>query len=199
MKSKQSVTRFRFADGKIYTSIENVLIPAEMGGLKVNVETDVLPCDLPLLLSKCSMQKANTKLDPENNKATMFGREIDLTFTTSGHYCIPLGRLSNAMQSKHDQSSNLKVVLLNSSKIDNLSSVDKKKFAVNQHKQFSHPHSNKLLTARDIKDRELFNLIEQVEADCVICRQYKRLMPKPIVTFSLAKEFKEVPLHVPIT
>ena len=194
MKSKQSATKFHFGDGKIYTSIENMLIPAEIGGLKVNIETDVVPCDLPLLLSKYSMQKANTKLDFENNKATMFGREIDLTFTTSGHYCIPLGRLSNAMQSKDDESSNLKVVLLNSSKLDSSLSVDKKKIAVKLHKQFSHPRSNKLhklLGDRDIKDRELFNLIEKVEADCVIGRQYKRPMPKPIVTFSLAKEFNE--------
>ena len=55
----------------------------------------------------------------------MFGREIELTFTTSGHYCIPLGRLSNAMQSKDDESNNMKVVLLNSSKLDSLSPVDK--------------------------------------------------------------------------
>ena len=194
MKSKQSATKFRFGDGKIYISIENALIPAEIGGLKVNIETDVVPCDLLLLLSKCSMQKANTKLDFLNNKATMFGRETDLTFTRSGHYCIPLGRLSNAMQSKDDESSNLKVVLLNSSKLDSLSSVDKKKIAVKLHKQFSHPRSNKLhklLRDGDIKDRELFNLIEKVEADCVICRQYKRPMPKPIVTFSFAKEFNE--------
>ena len=46
------------------------------------------------------MQKADTKLYSENNKATVFDREIDLTFTTSSHYSIPLGRLSKAMQSK---------------------------------------------------------------------------------------------------
>ena len=33
----------------------------------------------------------------------MFGREIDLTSTTSGQYCIPLGRFLNAMQSKNDE------------------------------------------------------------------------------------------------
>ena len=60
-----------------------------VGGLKVSIETDVVSYDLPLLLSKYSMQKANTKLDFENN-TVMFGREIDLTFTTSGHYCIPM-------------------------------------------------------------------------------------------------------------
>ena len=100
MKSKQSRTKFRFVDAKIYTSVENVLIPAVIGGLKINIETDVAPCDIPLLLSKYSMQKANTKLRFENNKATMFGREIDLAFTTSSHYCIPLGIPSNAKQNQ---------------------------------------------------------------------------------------------------
>ena len=111
--------------------------------------------------------------------------ESDFMFTTSGHYYIPLGRLSNAMQTKDDESSNLKVVL---DKLDNLLSVDKKKIAVKLHKEFSHPRSNKLhklLRDGDIKDRELFNFIEQVEADSVICHQYQHLMPKPIVTFSL--------------
>ena len=73
---------------------------AKIAGFKVNTETDVIRYDLPLLLSKCSIQKANTKLDFENNKITMFARVIDLTFITSGCYCIPLGRLSNAMQQK---------------------------------------------------------------------------------------------------
>ena len=60
------------------------------------------------------------------------------------------------MQSKDDESSNLKVVLLKSSKLDSLSSVDKKKIAVKLHKQLLHPHSNKLhkfLRDGDIKDR----------------------------------------------
>ena len=85
-------------------------------------------------------------------------------------------------------------MLLNSSKLDSLSSVDKKKIAVKLHKQFSHPRSNKLhklLRDGDIKDREPFNLIEQVEADCVTCCQYKFPMPKVVVTFSLSKKFNE--------
>ena len=75
--------------------------------------------------------------------------------------------------------------------------MDKKKIAVKLHKQFSHPRGNKLhklhklLRDGDTKDRELFNLIEQVEADCVISRQYKHLMPKLVITFSFAKEFNE--------
>ena len=57
VKSKQSATNFGFGNGKICTSIENVLIPAEIGRLKVNIETDVVPYDLSLLLRKFSMQK----------------------------------------------------------------------------------------------------------------------------------------------
>ena len=56
----------------------------------MNIVTDVIDCDLPLLLSRSAMQKAGTKIDFRRDKVTTFGKEQDLHFTTSGHYCIPL-------------------------------------------------------------------------------------------------------------
>ena len=87
-----SSRKFKFGDGLIYTSTKRVTLPANIGGQKVNV----IPCELPLLFSRNSMQKANTMLDFKNNTVNMFGEDFALNFTTSGHYCIT----ANETQSK---------------------------------------------------------------------------------------------------
>ena len=45
---------------------------------------------IPLLLSKNSIKKPNTKIDFANDKVNIFGKNVDLQFTSSGHYAIPL-------------------------------------------------------------------------------------------------------------
>lgn len=90
MKSFKSNTEFRFGDGKSVISEQCVSIPCRIAGVSVNVETDVVKSEIPLLLSKDSMKKAGTKIDFVNDKINIFGKEINLTFTSSGHYTIPL-------------------------------------------------------------------------------------------------------------
>ena len=38
------------------------------------------------------MKKAAVKMDLENDTAAIFGKEINLNLTTSGHYCIPVDK-----------------------------------------------------------------------------------------------------------
>ena len=90
VQSQSSLKVFRFGDGKCYEATRKVTIPAMTGDIEVHIETQVVNCDIPLLLSKNSMRKARTKIDFQKNKAIMFEKEIDLRFTTSGHYYIPL-------------------------------------------------------------------------------------------------------------
>ena len=44
--------------------------------------------NIPLLLSKESMKKANTKIDFWQDKISIFGKIVDITCTSIGHYCI---------------------------------------------------------------------------------------------------------------
>ena len=53
----------------------------------MNVVTGVVKCEI-LLLNKESMKKAGTKIDFVNDKVVIFGKEISLQFTSSGHYAI---------------------------------------------------------------------------------------------------------------
>ena len=41
-----------------------------------------------MLLSKESMKKANTKIDFWQDKIPIFGKIVDITYTSIGHYCI---------------------------------------------------------------------------------------------------------------
>ena len=52
-----SSRKFKFGDGLIYTSTKRATLHANIGGQKVKIETDVIPCELPLLFS----QKLNAK------------------------------------------------------------------------------------------------------------------------------------------
>ena len=64
MVQSQSGSRvFRFCDSKCYETTRKVTIPAMIGDTEVEIETQVVNCDLPLLLSKNSMQKAGTTID----------------------------------------------------------------------------------------------------------------------------------------
>ena len=51
---------------------------------------------------------------------------------------------------------------------------------------------SKLVKSADIKDSELFNLINKVEVKCPVCLKYKKAPLKPVVGFSLSKDFNDV-------
>ena len=79
VKSIQEVpshTRFRFGiGGPVYESEKRVKFPATViGTRKVFLQADLIDCDLPLLLSKESMKKADTQINFKNDEVTMLGQ-----------------------------------------------------------------------------------------------------------------------------
>ena len=71
---------------------------------------------------------------------------------------------------------------------------EKRKTAIKLHKQFAHPRSDqliKLIKDGGIEDRDLFSMIQEVEATCEICIKYKKPHSRPVVGFSLGKEFND--------
>ena len=88
----KSETKYKFGDGKTVSSLKSVSIPAQIGKREVSIKTDVIDNELPLLLSKEAMKKAETKIDFTKGKINILGQEMDIKFTLSGHYSIPSGR-----------------------------------------------------------------------------------------------------------
>ena len=98
VKEERSDTKFRFGDGITIESTKIVKIPAQIGTRSVNITTDVIAHELPLLLSKDAMKKAKTRIDFSNDKIDILGQEIDISFTSSGHYCIPISKTYEALE-----------------------------------------------------------------------------------------------------
>ena len=60
-------TQFRFGDNSAVTSTEIVTFPGELAGQSVLIQANVNKGSLPLLLSRKAMQRAEAKLDFEDD------------------------------------------------------------------------------------------------------------------------------------
>ena len=74
----ESSKPFKFGDGKVVHSTKKVKIPAKVGKTKCCIETEVVPSDIPLLLSKALLKRAGAVLDLENDTATMLKQQLAL-------------------------------------------------------------------------------------------------------------------------
>ena len=94
--TKRSTRPFRFGDGKVVHSTRKGIIPAKIGRTKCKIETEVVPADIPMLLSKTLLKRSSAVLDIAHDKATMFEQPVKLELTSSGHYCVNLRDDSDA-------------------------------------------------------------------------------------------------------
>ena len=115
---------FKFGDGRKVASIEKVTIPATIGEQPVRIRADVVREEIPLLLSKKSMKKAETNIDFKTDTISMFGSQQRLITTSSGHYAVPLGQRATS-----EITLIAKTIDINS----------KMKIAKKLHSQFLHP------------------------------------------------------------
>ena len=60
------------------------MLPACIAGKHCEIDVEIVKENIPLLLSKTSLKRCNTILDMSNDKATIFLKEVDLHFSTSG-------------------------------------------------------------------------------------------------------------------
>ena len=179
---------FRFGDSSPVTSEGKTLLPVIMGGKKVQLETEIVSSDIPLLLSKDTMKSAKAKQDYENDCISLFGKSQDMICTKSGHYAIPI---CSARNSKSTNLSDFNIILYN---FQNSNEKSSDETARKLHHQFGHPSSRRLINyikTAGINDSDLFKAIENVSNVCNTCKRYKRVSPRPIVTFPLATNFNE--------
>ena len=92
VKVEKSEVTFKFGDGKAIESQKKVIFPAYIGKKKITISTHVIGNELPLLLSKDAMKKAMTTIDFGNDRVKMLDQTLNLQFTTSGHYIVPIAK-----------------------------------------------------------------------------------------------------------
>ena len=69
---------YKFGDGERIQANGGARIPAFIGETAVQINTDIVTKELPLLLSKSFMKRANIVLDFKNDKASILNKEINL-------------------------------------------------------------------------------------------------------------------------
>ena len=144
---------FRFGDGRKIVSEESVIILAKIGDTVCKIKSEVVQNDIPLLLSKESLKRANAVLDLKNDKAVLFSNEVKLKQTSSGHYCVT--RKSACSNHGADE------VLIT----EEVQTNTEKKIVEKLHKQFGHSNLEKLkslLKGAGNSDSEMYNMVDEI-------------------------------------
>ena len=184
-KMKQTVGQkmFKFGGGEIMRSKGEYSLPAVVAGKDVMIRTDVVGSDIPLLLSRSAMKTAGVKMDMENDTANIFGKDVALNLTTSGHYCIPIDRMEE-----------IPVEEVFSVKLEEMDSKDRYKTLVKLQRQFAHPPLKKLkslLQNAGLWRNEYVDLLEEINKSCDLCKRYAKTPPRPVVGLPMATHFNE--------
>ena len=178
--SENSSAVYRFGDGEKFSALRCVTLPCMLAGKTIQIKADVVSCNIPLLLSKRSMKRADMVIDLKTDTATIFGTKVKLNSTSLGHYTLPI----------YFPATNERIcsILINSSDIDNTNAVLK------LHRQFAHPSSIKLkqfLKNAGRNDPDLLALVDKVSDNCTTCTKYKKPKSRPIVSLPLGTTFNE--------
>ena len=190
IEESPSQTCFKFGDGKKVVSMKKVKFPAYIANKKIFIITDVISNDIPLLLSKESMKKGQAKLNFITDTISILGNEIPLQITRTGHYLLCIGNTTEYLNN-HIKSN----IVLFSSQFMNADKAEHYKIAVKVHKQFVHPRHQKLkslFSTAGVSDPDFFESLEKIEKECETCQKFQRGPLRPVVGFSMAKEFNEV-------
>ena len=160
---KDSKKVFKFGGGTCLTSKGEYSIPAVLAERNVIIQTDIVESDIPLLLSRDSTKRASVKLDLENDKAVIFGKEVALNLTTAGHYCVSI-----------DRTDTIPVVEVNTVQENGKEHLTKEKL-LKLHRQFAHPPKKRLIAL--LKDanawkEEYLETLSELEQNCNICKLY---------------------------
>ena len=194
VKTFKGTRTFRFGSGKRLPSLKRVILPCVIGGVRVDISTDIVDADIPMLLSKSAMKKAKTIMDFKNDTICLLGKKMKLNTTTSGHYYVSITKPlpSDKKECQVLFAQELGVFFIK--EIGKLSCNEKIKIAKKLHYQFSHCSGRKMsVLAKDsgITDREFLKICEEFPSNCDICLKLKRAEPRPVVGFSLATTFNE--------
>lgn len=187
VKRVDSINTFRFGDGRVVKSLGAIDIPVYIGGKKMTLSTDIVHCDIPLLISRESLHKSSAVLDFQKNTVTIFGTTIPIVVSSSGHFCLPLSR-KMIPDCKETQN-----VLFNFQLPDQGDSLLKKVRKL--HLQFAHPLPSKLISLlkdSGIDNEAVFDAVRTVFDTCETCKRYKKAPLRPVVGFPLASCFNDV-------
>ena len=180
---EEGIKTFKFGGGEKLKSLGTFELPAHLAGKPVMIRTDVVASDIPLLLSKEAMKKAQVKLNLVADTAEILGTEVSLNHTSSGHYCVSL-----------DKANEIEVEEVYAVHISALNNKEQRKTLLKLHRQFAHPSQKKfvgLLKDAGVWSDDLKEVTDDIYASCDLCHAYTKTPARPAVALPMASDFNE--------
>ena len=185
----KSKSQYRFGDGAEVTVVTAATIPIVIGTTKTKMNVDIVPSNIPLLLSRDSMKRANMQLNFENDTITAFGQSVNLIVTKSGHYAVPITNSKRMINEIHNPNQHVTLTVTQNKSMRDI--------AIKLHKQFAHPTSNKLIKLIDSagekwkNNTELKTEIKTITNECNTCQIFKKPPTRPVVGLPVASKLLE--------
>lgn len=184
VKMFPSNREFRFGGGERLVSTTLYHLPAVLAGKSVIIQTDCVSSDIPLLMSLKSMKKAGIDLHLSYDTATVFGKTVNLNFTSCGHYCLPL--INEECVDMESVAEAFKVTIPEG---------EKKRSLLKLHRQFAHPSNQKLselLKNAKCWKPDFGRMLEEIRNNCEFCIKFKRTPSRPVVCMPMASRFNQI-------
>ena len=113
------------------------------------------------------MKNAGVRMDLEYDRAELFGQDVALNLTSSGHYCIPI-----------DKNEKISVETVCSVKLDDVDKVERHKILLKLHRRFAHPSKRRLMAL--LKDAgvwkiDYLDILSTIEKNCQLCKSYTKV------------------------
>lgn len=170
IRRKQSTNKFCFGDGKTHCSEHRILIPIYIGKLRHQLFVDIVRCNIPLLLSRKTLQCAKVKIDVQMATMCFQGSTIPLITSSTGHLCV---QISRPLDFSNQESQKVLSRVLSYSE-GNCRRLSTKEKALKLHLQFCHPTERDLigfLKKTDSADSRLYDAVRQVTLECSMCQK----------------------------
>ena len=179
LSHEKSTAAIVFGDNKRVEATYKVLLPVKFGAATCRLNCEIIPGDLPLLISIKSM-KAGMVIHTKQKFVTLEGLDahIDLRECSTGPMLIeflPTGYT--------DHTAFIATGDITRAQIEKL------------HCQFGHCSSSKLqqlLKNAGINDKSTLDAIDEVVRKCDICIRFGKARPKPVASLPMATSFNEV-------
>ena len=178
VKAEKTTTRYRFGGEPAIMASKRVKFPCYILGERTTLTADVVPRNVPFLMSKAEMKRRGFKIDFNSDRLSVDDESYDLSTTHNGHFKLCLWKPEEV---------NICVTEM---------SLDEKKSMIEKlHRQFRHQPAyvtETLLRRAGILSPELKKMNIEAAINCDICKLYKRSPPRPIVAAPLASKFNDV-------
>ena len=184
-----SNTTFEFGNQAKLKSGKAYTIPAIIGDDFHNLEIDIVPSDIPLLLSKDHMKKMGIALDMSNDTATINGKSLEVNTTSAGHFIVSLFGGNDDIDDNRVMEEVMAVNLIDGNEDKKLKMLQK------LHRQFAHRPKQvfvNLLKTAGQWDQSFSPLIDKIMNSCEGCILRKRNFDRPSVALALANDFNQV-------